>query len=96
MLVPLRVGPGAHEVLDLHLLELARPKGEVARRNLVAKGLPDLRDAEGQFLAHRVEDILEVQEDTLGGFGPQVGDARLVLDGADERLEHQVELPRLG
>ena len=34
------------EELDLHLLELARAEGEVPRRDLVAKALADLGDAE--------------------------------------------------
>src|SRR5215210_4430631 len=34
-LEPLRIGPGLHEELHLHLLELTRAKDEVARCNLV-------------------------------------------------------------
>jgi len=84
MLVPLAVGPGANEVLDLHLLEFARPEGEVTWRDLVAKGLPDLRDTEGQFCRIVVSTFLKFRKIPWAVFGPQVGDARLVLDGADE------------
>src|SRR5699024_7480399 len=38
------------EVLDLHLLELARAEDEVARGDLVAEGLADLTDAERGLL----------------------------------------------
>ena len=94
--VPLRGLVGPAEELDLHLLELARAEGEVARVDLVAEALADLGDAERQLDAAGVDDVLEVGEDPLGGLGAEVGDVRLVLEGADVRLEHQVERPRLG
>ena len=87
---------GAHEVLHLHLLELAHPEHEVAGRDLVAEGLADLGDAEGQLLAARLLDVLEVDVRTLGGLGAEVDDVRLLLDRAHVRLEHQVEAPRRG
>ena len=62
------------EELDLHLLELARAEGVVARVDLVAKRLADLGDAERQLEPRAVEDVLEVDEDALGGFGAEVGD----------------------
>ena len=64
--------------------------------DLVAEALADLRDAEGQLDAAGVDDVLEVGEDPLRGLGPEIGDVRLALQGADERLEHQVERPGLG
>ena len=65
----------AAEVLDLHLLELARAEGEVARVDLVAEGLADLGDAEGHLdaLAGLVADVFELHEDALCGLGSQVG-----------------------
>jgi hypothetical protein len=42
------------EELHLHLLELAGAEDEVARRDLVAERLADLRDAERRLLAARV------------------------------------------
>src|SRR5262245_65720396 len=39
----------ANEILHLHLFKLARPKDEVARRNLVAERLANLRDTKRQF-----------------------------------------------
>ena len=76
---------GMAEELDLHLLELARAEGEVARVDLVAEALADLGDAEGELDPAGVEDVLEVGEDALGGLGAQVGDVRLVLQRADDR-----------
>jgi hypothetical protein len=60
---------GIDEVLDLHLLELARPEDEVARRDLVAEGPPRLRDAEGQLEPHGLEHVVKVDEHRLGGLG---------------------------
>ena len=74
---------GMAEELDLHLLELARAEGEVARRDLVAEALADLGDAERDADAAAVEDVLEVDEDALGRLGPQEGRLLLAAQGAD-------------
>jgi hypothetical protein len=49
VLEPLQIGVGLAEELQLHLLELAGAEDEVARGDLVAEGLADLADAEGQL-----------------------------------------------
>src|SRR5438132_5876341 len=85
----------AGEVLHLHLLELARPKDEVAGRDLVAKGLADLGDPKRQLPPRRLLDVLEVHEDRLRRLRPEPRDGRGVLDRTDERLEHEVELTRI-
>jgi hypothetical protein len=87
-----------HEVLDLHLLELARAEREVAGRDLVAERLADLGHAERQLAAHRVQHVAEVHEDPLRRLGAQVRQAAAVarVDGAHGGAEHQVERPRLG
>ena len=87
---------GRDEELHLHLLELARAEDEVARRDLVAKRLADLRDAERRLLARELQDVLEVDEDALRGLGAQVDGRARVLHGAHRRLEHEVEVARLG
>ena len=84
----------AHEVLHLHLLELAHPEHEVAGADLVPEALADLGDAKGQLPAHRLLDVLEVDVRALGGLGSQVDDRGVVLDGAHVRLEHEVEAAR--
>ena len=65
-------------------------------RDLVAEALADLRDPERRLLAGELQVVLEVQEDPLGGLGAQVDGRALLLDRADRRLEHQVEVARLG
>ncbi len=85
---------GADEVLHLHLLELAHPEDEVAGADLVAERLADLGDPEGDLLARRVADVPEVDVDALGRLRAQVDDGGLVLDRAQEGLEHQVEAAR--
>src|SRR2546427_3306436 len=85
----------AGEVLHLHLLELARPKDEVAGRDLVAKSLADLGDPEGELPPRRLLDVLEVHEDGLRRLRPEPRDGRGVLDRTDEGLEHEVELTRI-
>src|SRR5581483_6556524 len=84
-----------HEVLELHLLELAQAKDEVAGGDLVAEGFADLGDAKRQLQAHGLLDEAKVGEDRLARLRPQVGDGGFVLDGADERLEHGIEQPDL-
>ena len=59
------------------------------------KDLPIWAIPNGGFLRAKLQDVLEVDEDPLGGLGAQVDLVRLVLDGADVGLEHQVELARL-
>ena len=87
---------GRDEVLHLHLLELERAEDEVARRDLVAERLADLGDAERRLAPREAEDGLEVEEDALRGLGAQVDGRAGLLDRADRRLEHEVELARLG
>src|SRR5439155_420971 len=96
VLVPLRPLVGRHEVLQLHLLELARAEHEVAWRDLVAERLADLRDPERRLLARRRQHVREVGEDALRGLGSEVRDRALRLDRAGMGLEHEVELARLG
>ena len=84
------------EELDLHLLELARAEREIARRDLVAETLADLGDAERNSHPGAVDDVLEIDEDPLGRLRAQEGRALFAAQGADIRLEHQVEFARLG
>ena len=94
--VPLLRLRGRDEVLHLHLLELERAEDEVPRRDLVPEGLPDLRDPERRLAPGDLRDVLEVDEDALRCLGAQVRVEPRLLDGADARLEHEVELARLG
>ena len=58
--------------------------------------LPICAIPNGRLLARELQDVLEVDEDALGGLRAQVGDRAGVLDRADGRLEHEVELARVG
>ena len=84
------------EKLHLHLLELAGAKGEVARRDFIAETLALLRDAERHFHAAAVHHVAEVDEHPLRRLRPEERRAVVAAHRADVRLEHQVELTRLG
>ena len=96
VLVPLQRLVGRHEELEFHLLELASAEHEVARRDLVPEGLPDLGDAERRLLAAGLEHVAEVHKHALCGLGAQVGNGGVGLDGAGVGLEHEVEVAGLG
>src|SRR5207249_3297662 len=53
-------------------------------------------DPEGELPPRRLLDVLEVHEDGLRRLWPEPRDGRGVLDRTDERLEHEVELTRVG
>ena len=88
---PLQFGAGLAEELQLHLLKLPGAEGEVAGGDLIAEGFADLTDAEGQLPPGGALDVLEVDENALGGLGPQIDGILRVLGDALESLEHQVE-----
>ena len=85
-----------HKKFNLHLLEFAGSEGEVTRVNLVAESFSDLGDSKGELLSRYFEDVFELDEHGLGCFGSEVGEISLILDGADVRFEHEVELPGFG
>ena len=95
VLVPQRRGRRMAKKLDLHLLEFPRAEGKIPRRDLVAKTLAHLRDAKGNFHPRAVQDVLEVDENSLGGLGAKECFAAFVADRAGMGLEHQVEFARL-
>src|SRR5262249_1273150 len=84
------------EELHLHLLELARAKGEVARGDLVAEALSRLRGTGGDPDAHRLEQVLEVDEHPLGRLWAEKGRIFCAPQSAEGRLEHQIEFARFG
>ena len=65
-----------HEIFHFHLCQFAQAEDEVARRDLVSKRLPDLRDAERKFWMHRIHYIFEIRENASGSFRPQVRSER--------------------
>ena len=96
MLEPARVLARVHEVLHLHLLELAGAEDEALGGDLVAERLAHLRDAERHLEAARLQHVLEVHVAALRGLRAQVDHAAGVLHRAEVGAEHQVELPRRG
>ena len=91
VLVPLFISSGLTEELKFHLLKFAGTEDEVTGGNFVAERLTDLADAEGRLLTCRGHDIGEVDEDSLCGFGAQVVQAGLVINGTKEGLEQARE-----
>ena len=96
VLVPFLIGAGLDEELHLHLLKLAGAEDEVARRDLIAKALAGLADAERRLLARSVHDVEVIDEDALRGLGTQVVHRTRVVDGANGRAEHAIEVAWLG
>src|SRR5436190_1202224 len=75
---PLVIGTGLTKELELHLLELARAKGKIARVDLVAKRFTNLRDAERHLDAGRVHHVGKVGKNPLRGLGSQIGLTRRI------------------
>src|SRR6185312_14022777 len=96
VLVPLLITARLDEELHLHLLEFTGAEDEIARGNLITETLADLRDTERRLLAGGHHHILEVDEDALRGFRPQVAQPLLRFHRPEVGLEHHVELARLG
>ena len=64
---------GPDEKLQFHLLEFARAESEIARIDLVAKGLADLANAERHFLPRNFGHVFELRENGLRRFRAQIG-----------------------
>ena len=56
------------KIFQLHLLEFAGAKCEVAWIDFIAKRFTNLRDAKRQFLARHFENIFELNENRLRCF----------------------------
>ncbi len=96
VVVELAVGAGLAEGLELHLLKLDRAEGEVARGDLVAEGLADLPDREGELGAHGAQNVRVIHVLALGVLRAQVDDGLGVVGDAAEGLEHEVEFADIG
>ena len=93
VLEPFQIRTGFAEKLQLHLLELTGPEGEVAGGNLIAERLTDLTDTERQLPSGGTLCVLELHKNALRGFRAQIDGAGGVLRNADKGLEHQIEFP---
>ena len=96
VLEPLQVRVGLAEEFQLHLLELPDAEDEVARGDFIAEALAHLAHAEGELPPGGPLNGGEVDEDALGGLGPEIDLVGGILGDALVGLEHQVELPDVG
>src|SRR6185436_17935456 len=62
----------ANKVFNLHLLKFSRTKNKIARRNLVSKCFPDLRDSKRELGMKRINHIFEIHEYAARRLGAQV------------------------
>src|SRR6266852_616821 len=83
---------GANEELHRHLLELAGAENKILMGHFVAERFPLMRDAKRQLNPLRIEDIIEIRENSLRGFRTKINYRRGLFDWSHERLEHQVEI----
>ncbi len=86
----------SHEHLQLHLLKLAHAEDEVPWADLVAEGLPDLRNTEWNLLPCSIANVLVLDICTLCRLRTQVDDGGILLHWAHEGLKHQIESTRCG
>src|SRR6185369_5332439 len=83
----------------LHLLKLARAEDEVSRRDLVAKRLANLRDAERNLATHRGLHVQKIDKDSLRRFRTQIRERCGIVfrrGGAERRAKHHVEVTLVG
>ena len=93
---PFQVGLGADEKLHLHLLELPCSESKIPRRDLVAEGLADLADSEGELFPGGVHHVGEINEDSLCSLRSQPYLVSRILHGPHECAEHEIETAWLG
>lgn len=74
------------------MFEFAGAEDEVSGGDFVAESFADLGDAEGDFDAAGIDDVFEIGEDALGGFGAEIGGCGLIAESAQVGLEHQVKV----
>ena len=67
---------GLAEILDIHLLELARAENEILHGDLVAKRLTDLRDTKRQFAMRRLKNRLPININILTALAFQINNSR--------------------
>ena len=92
VVVPFKLCTRFAEELELHLLKLPCAEDEITGGYLVAEGLSDLSDAEGDLLPHRTLYIQEVDKDTLSRFGAQIDLVGSAFVYSLEGLKHHIEL----
>ena len=86
------VRTGFAKIFHFHLLELAGAENKVFEDDFVAKGLADLRHAERNFHAVRLDDAFKVDKNALTRFRTQINNRGVACDRSEVRLKHKVEL----
>ena len=94
--VPFQFGARFAEEFQFHLFEFAGTEDEVTRSDFVTERLTDLAHTERNARADVIDNVLEVDEDTLGGFRTEVNLVAFAFDHTDFGLEHQVKCAGLG
>lgn len=67
------------EILRVGLFEFAAAEEEITGRDFITEGLADLGNTEGDFDATSIDDVLEVEIDTLASFARKVGGLGVLL-----------------
>ena len=96
VVVPRLLRARLDEELHLHLLEFTHAENELARDDLVAEGLANLRNPKRQLHPPALLHVQVVHEDALRRFRTEVNHAGVATDGTELGLEHQVELTHVG
>ncbi len=102
LLAPFLIGRGGlvrpDEVLHLHLFEFALAEDELSCGDLVAERLADLRDAERNLHARRIEHVLEIDVDALTRLAAEIRRFLRPVPGevAEIGLHEEIEALRLG
>mmetsp|Transcript_40232 Transcript_40232/g.97121 ORF Transcript_40232/g.97121 Transcript_40232/m.97121 type:complete len:219 (-) Transcript_40232:484-1140(-) len=84
------------KVLDFHLFEFTRSEDEVSGRDLISEGLSNLCNAERNLLATATKNILEVDEDSLGGLWSKVSNVFRIHSGSNTGFKHEIKVTRHG
>src|SRR3990167_3771241 len=69
---PFRVFLGVNKVFKLHHLKFPDAEKKITRRNFVAESFADLGNSKRQFYPRGLENIVKINKNPLGGFGPQI------------------------
>ena len=92
---PIQFGARLDEELHFHLFELTHAEDELTGYDLIAEGLTDLCDAEGDLHAAGLLHVEVVDKDALCRFGTEVDGVAAFGRRSHFGLEHEVELTHL-
>ena len=93
---PFKVGSWLAEEFHFHLVEFTNTESEVPWSDFVTEALASLANTKWKFLSLGTLNVLEVNEDALGGFRAEIDNAAAIFGDTDMGLEHHVELTDWG